>query len=268
VTFSSFVTAVATLKPILDKWNTVKTKQSKQKNSDFWFAKGYGKKQSKYQWCDDDADRMAVRRALKAAGFHLIGWSRRRTGAIAMLHQQPFDCVFRLSPARWWWFNLGWASARFSIASSPVVLTGQGDEKKIAVQLMKAGARIIFQKQVYSRELIPNRPSTIRVHRAEVELANQNQWESEETPRLAFRRSKRWNLGLVLLQMKFSYCNDRLLEIIGVSRSNSVYSCCLHRHASDFTANPSRSASNLREKCGSRVSDAPVSLEHTAVALC
>lgn len=171
---------------------------------------------------DDEVDRMAVQRALKAAGFHLelleVGDC---AGAIAVLQQQLFDCVFldyRLPDGDG--LTLVEQVRSLGITVPLVVLTGQGDER-IAVQLMKAGACDYISKASLSPEnLYQTVRQTIRVHRAEIEAAQANQKlrETEERYRLVLEGSNDgiWDWYCATDEV---YCNDRLLEIIGVSRS-------------------------------------------------
>ncbi len=171
---------------------------------------------------DDEVDRMAVRRALKVAGVQMelleVGDC---AGAIATLQQQSVDCIFldyRLPDGDG--LSLVQEVRSLGITVPVVVLTGQGDEK-IAVQLMKAGACDYLSKANLSPEtLYQTLRQTIRVHRAEIEaaLANEKLRESEERYRLVLEGSNDgiWDWYCTTDEV---YCNERLLEIIGVSRS-------------------------------------------------
>jgi len=171
---------------------------------------------------DDEIDRMAVRRALKAAGVQMdlleVGDC---AGAIAALQQQAFNFVildYHLPDGDA--LTLVQEIRSLEITVPLVVLTGQGDEQ-IAVQVMKAGACDYLSKASLSPEkLYQVLRQTIRVHKAEIEaaLANEKLRESEERYRLVLEGANDgiWDWYCATDEV---YCNDRLLEIIGVSRS-------------------------------------------------
>lgn len=126
---------------------------------------------------DDEVDRMAVRRALRASGISLeLVEVRDCASAIAKLQEQPFDCVF----LDYWLpdgdgLSLVQTIQEAGFQSALVVLTGQGDEE-IAVQLMKAGASDYLSKAKVSPEsLSRSLRNAIRIHRAEIEAAQANQ---------------------------------------------------------------------------------------------
>jgi PAS domain S-box-containing protein len=171
---------------------------------------------------DDEVDRMAVRRALKAAGVQTeLSEVSDCAGAIATLQTQLFDCVFLdyflpdgdgLSLVR--------QLRALGITVPLIVLTGQGDEQ-VAVQLIKAGAHDYLSKAKISPEnLAQVLRQTIRVYRAEqaAAIANERLKESEERYRLVLEGANDgiWDWHCATNQV---YCNDRLLEILGVSRS-------------------------------------------------
>ncbi|MEG4575705.1 response regulator [Microcoleus sp. N3A4] len=100
-----------------------------------------------------------------------------------------------------------------------IVLTGQGDEQ-IAVELMKAGASDYIAKGKMSPEsLSRSLYNALRVYRAESEAFHTSQKlkESEERYRLVLEgvNDGIWDWDLSKNEV---YWNDRLLEIIGLSR--------------------------------------------------
>lgn len=171
---------------------------------------------------DDEVDRMAVRRALKSAGVAMeLTEVSDCANAIASLQQFTFDCIFLdyLLPDGDG-LNLVQQIRALGITVPLVVLTGQGDEQ-IAVQVMKAGAVDYIPKTRLSpANLSQVLWQAIRLHRAEQAaiLANARLKESEERYRLVLEGANDgiWDWVCTTNEV---YCNDRLLEIIGVSRS-------------------------------------------------
>ncbi len=121
---------------------------------------------------DDEVDRMAVHRALKAAGI-TVELAEAETCAMATeaLASQSFDCVFvdyRLPDRD------GLAliqDLRLTGQKIPlIVLTGQGDEQ-LAVEMMKAGASDYLPKSRISPEgLARILRNAIRIYRAELQV--------------------------------------------------------------------------------------------------
>jgi PAS domain S-box-containing protein len=122
---------------------------------------------------DDDIDRMAVRRALRAAGV-LADIREAASGAdgLAALAADQYDCVLMdygladrdgLSVLR---------EARAAGVKSPIImLTGQGDEQ-LAVEIMKAGASDYLPKSRVSLDhLVQSVRTAIRVHEADQKTA-------------------------------------------------------------------------------------------------
>lgn len=171
---------------------------------------------------DDEVDRMAVQRALKLAGVQMeLSVAENCATALAALQQQHFDCVF-LDYGLPDGDGLSLVQQVRSLGNAVplVVMTGQGDEQ-IAVQVMKAGACDYLSKARISPEnLYQILRQTIRVSRAEMEaaLANERLKESEERYRLVLEGANDgiWDWYCATDEV---YCNERLLEIIGVSRS-------------------------------------------------
>ena len=202
---------------------------------------------------DDEVDRMAVKRLLKSAGVSvevteaedcadalaklLIG--RNSTQAIQDTSKHlseveetanslllnpildcQFDCVF---------LDYGLPDGdgltlvqdvrEAGIKVPLIVLTGQGDEQ-IAVELMKAGASdYITKAKMSSESLSRSLYNALRIYRAESQAfhASQKLKESEERYRLVLEgvNDGIWDWDLSKNEV---YWNDRLLEIIGLSR--------------------------------------------------
>ncbi|MBW4689422.1 MAG: response regulator [Komarekiella atlantica HA4396-MV6] len=133
---------------------------------------------------DDEADRMAVRRALIKAGVQMeLSEVGDGNNAIAALKNAVYDCVFldyRLPDQDGLTLIQQLRSSEIKVPL--VVLTGQGDEQ-IAVQLIKAGATDYLSKSRISSETLAQvLRNAIRVYRAEMQaaLANQHLRESHE----------------------------------------------------------------------------------------
>lgn len=133
---------------------------------------------------DDEADRMAVRRALDKTSIQVrLSEVRGYVEAIDLLQQTTFDGVFldyQLPDQDG--LSLVQEIRRLGIRVPLIVLTGQGDEQ-IAVELMKAGATDYLSKSRVTPERLEQiLRGAIRVHRAEilVSIANQQLRESNE----------------------------------------------------------------------------------------
>jgi signal transduction histidine kinase/DNA-binding response OmpR family regulator len=118
---------------------------------------------------NDDIDRMAVRRALRAAGLRAdVTEAQTAAEAVQQMRSRAFDCVlldYGLPDAD------GLAvlrDARAAGSTSPVImLTGQGDEE-LAVEIMKAGASDYLTKSRVSLDhLVQSVRTAVRLHRAE-----------------------------------------------------------------------------------------------------
>lgn len=133
---------------------------------------------------DDEVDRMAVSRALKAAAIRMeLSEAIDYSEAIEILEEKIFDCVFvdYLLPGK-----DGLALVQEIRASGSkvplIVLTGQGDEQT-AVELMKAGASDYITKSRITPDLLSTTlRNVIRIYEAElqIELFNQQIKESNE----------------------------------------------------------------------------------------
>ena len=126
---------------------------------------------------DDEVDRMALRRLLKAAGIKVDAVEAHDCAmAISEVKVNAFDCAFidyRLPDMD----GLGLVQhLRGSNVKIPlIILTGQGDEQ-IAVELMKAGASDYIAKNRLSPESLAQvLRSAVRLHQAQMqaELAEQ-----------------------------------------------------------------------------------------------
>ncbi|PSB29507.1 histidine kinase, partial [filamentous cyanobacterium Phorm 46] len=220
---------------------------------------------------DDVVDRMAVKRLLKSAGISLevteaedctealaqLSVSKNYSTAIAQLSKLDksqhlseveetenslplnqifeckFDCVFLdygLPDGDG--LSLVKAVRESGLKVPLIVLTGQGDEE-IAVELMKAGASDYIAKgKMSSESLSRSLYHAIRVYRAESDAFHTSQKfkESEERYRLVLEgvNDGIWDWDLSKNDV---YWNDRLLEIIGLSRDKfgSTMDALYHR---------------------------------------
>ncbi|MBV6628223.1 MAG: response regulator [Rivularia sp. (in: Bacteria)] len=133
---------------------------------------------------DDEVDRMAISRALKAAGIKMkLEEASDYSEAAEILEKTDFDCIFvdYLLPGK-----DGLAVVQEIRASGSkvplIVLTGQGDEQT-AVELMKAGASDYITKSRITPDLLSaTLRNVIRIYEAEVqiELFNNQLRESNE----------------------------------------------------------------------------------------
>ncbi|MBC8077794.1 MAG: response regulator, partial [Chloroflexales bacterium] len=122
---------------------------------------------------DDELDRIAVRRSIKAARLVAsVDESDSSAGALALMQQQHFDCVFldyRMPGVDG--LEVLRAVRAAGIKTPIVMLTGQGDEQ-LAVEIMKAGATDYLAKGRLSPEMLAaSLRNAIRISRAEAQAA-------------------------------------------------------------------------------------------------
>lgn len=120
---------------------------------------------------DDDVDRMAVRRSLKASGIDAeVTEAADATAALDCVHSSRYDCAlfdFRMPGSDG--LELLRRIRADGISTPVIMLTGFGDEQT-AVELMKAGASDYLPKNTLTPErLAQSLRAVLRVHQAEVE---------------------------------------------------------------------------------------------------
>jgi signal transduction histidine kinase/DNA-binding response OmpR family regulator len=120
---------------------------------------------------DDDVDRMAVRRALKATGLDAsITEADSAEAALARLAKEHFDCTlldYRMPGSDG--LDVVRAARERGLQTPFVMLTGFGDEQT-AVELMKAGAADYIPKSSLTPErLALSLRGVLRVHQAEID---------------------------------------------------------------------------------------------------
>jgi signal transduction histidine kinase len=122
---------------------------------------------------DDDVDRMAVRRALKASGLEAtVTEAEDAAGALAKLSKEHFDCTlldYRMPGSDG--LDVVRAAREQGILVPFVMLTGFGDEQT-AVELMKAGAADYIPKSSLTPErLALSLRGVLRIHQAEIDAS-------------------------------------------------------------------------------------------------
>jgi signal transduction histidine kinase len=122
---------------------------------------------------DDDVDRMAVRRALKASGLDvIITEAEDADSALARLSSGHFDCTlldYRMPGTDG--LEVVRRAREKGLMTPFIMLTGFGDEQT-AVELMKAGAADYIPKNSLTAErLAVSLRGVVRVHQAEIEAS-------------------------------------------------------------------------------------------------
>lgn len=120
---------------------------------------------------DDDVDRMAVRRSLKASGIDAdVTEAENADSALDCVHASRYDCAlfdFRMPGSDG--LELLRRMRGDGISTPVIMLTGFGDEQT-AVELMKAGASDYLPKNTLTPErLAQSLRAVLRVHQAEEE---------------------------------------------------------------------------------------------------
>ena len=122
---------------------------------------------------DDDVDRMAVRRALKASGLEAsVTEAEDAESALKRLSKEHFDCTlldYRMPGSDG--LDVVRQAREKGILVPFIMLTGFGDEQT-AVELMKAGAADYIPKSSLTAErLALSLRGVLRIHQAEIEAS-------------------------------------------------------------------------------------------------
>ncbi len=122
---------------------------------------------------DDDVDRMAVRRALKASGIEaIVSEAEDATSALEKLGKEHFDCTlldYRMPGTDG--LAVVRAAREMGVLVPFIMLTGFGDEQT-AVELMKAGAADYIPKNSLTPErLALSLRGVLRIHQAEIDAS-------------------------------------------------------------------------------------------------
>ncbi|HEX2721858.1 MAG TPA: response regulator, partial [Gemmatimonadaceae bacterium] len=120
---------------------------------------------------DDEIDRMAVRRALKASGLEAtVSEAEDAAGALSKLSREHFDCTlldYRMPGSDG--LDVVRRARERGLHTPFIMLTGFGDEQT-AVELMKAGAADYIPKSALTPErLALSLRGVLRVHQAEID---------------------------------------------------------------------------------------------------
>ncbi|MEO8193052.1 MAG: ATP-binding protein [Gemmatimonadales bacterium] len=122
---------------------------------------------------DDDVDRMAVRRALKASGMEAdITEAQNAEDALGRLEAEHFDCTlldYRMPGSDG--LDVVRRAREKGLLVPFIMLTGFGDEQT-AVELMKAGAADYIPKSLLTPErLALSLRGVLRIHQAEIDAS-------------------------------------------------------------------------------------------------
>ena len=157
---------------------------------------------------DDDVDRMAVRRSLKASGIDAeVTEAGDATGALDCMQRSRYDCAlfdYRMPGSDG--LELLRRMRADGIATPVIMLTGFGDEQT-AVELMKAGASDYLPKNTLTPErLAQSLRAVLRIHQAEVEAG-----KAEDQLRLYASQLR--SLAEAAIEINSTLAADAMLQV-------------------------------------------------------